>query len=549
MTAGDSASPLSRREFLELGSLAAAGAALPGMLAAAGPRPGPAAARQGFTLDEVTIAQLQESQRAGRLTARGITQAYLGRIAALDRQGPTLRAIIETNPEALAIADGLDAERRAGRVRGPLHGVPIVVKDNIDTHDRMQTTAGSLALEGNIALRDAFIVERLRAAGAVILAKANLSEWANFRSTRSSSGWSGRGRQCRNPNVLDRNPSGSSSGSGTAASANLCAAAIGTETDGSIISPSNACGLVGIKPTVGLVSRSGIIPIAHSQDTAGPMCRTVADAAAVLSALTGVDPRDPETRNSAGHVAPDYTVFLDADGLRGLRIGIVPRGNQIPYIEDALAAAIAVFRAHGAEVVDPTPLDTAGQLGSNERDVLQYEFKADLNAYLATMPPAVKYRTLADIIAFNEANRDREMPYFGQETFIASEARGPLTDQAYLDARAACIELTRARGIDATMDRHRLDVLVGPSGGIAGLVDLTGAGGGGGGGVGSSQFPAVSGYPHITVPQGYRYGLPFGLSFYGRAWSEPVLIRAAYAFEQATKARRAPVFTPTIALS
>jgi amidase len=496
----------------------------------------------------MTVAQLQDGMRSGRLTSRGVTQAYLQRIAAMDRQGPTLRAVLETNPDALQIAQQLDQERRQGRVRGALHGIPVIIKDNIDTHDQMQTTAGSLALEGNIAERDAFLVERLRAAGAVILAKANLSEWANFRSSRSSSGWSGRGRQCKNPYVLDRNPSGSSSGSGVAVSANYCAVAVGTETDGSIISPSNANGIVGIKPTVGLVSRSGVIPIAHSQDTAGPMCRTVADAAALLSAMTGVDPRDPATAASEGHIAADYTTFLDPNGLRGARIGVRPRSGNNPVINALVEEAIKVLRDHGAEVVDPADIATAGQLGTAERDVLQYEFKADLNAYLATMPANVKYRTLADLIAFNEANQDREMPYFGQETFIASQARGPLTDQAYLDARATCVELTRAKGIDATMDQHRLDAIMGPSGGPAGLVDLVTMGGGGGGG-GSSQFPAVSGYPHITVPAGFHHGLPMGISFYGRAWSEPVLIKLAYAFELATKARKAPTFIPTLQLS
>ena len=530
---------VSRREFAELASLAVVGAMLPGSSARG---------QQAFAFEETTIAQLQDGMKAGRLTARGVTQAYLDRIAALDRQGPMLRAVLETNPEALTIADVLDAERRRGKLRGPLHGIPVIIKDNIDTHDRMQTTAGSLALEGNIALRDAFIVERLRAAGAVILAKANLSEWANFRSTRSSSGWSGRGRQCRNPYVLDRTPSGSSSGSAVAASANLCAVAVGTETDGSIISPSSACGLVGLKPTVGLVSRAGIIPIAHSQDTAGPMCRTVADAAALLTALAGVDPRDSATAAAEGHVAKDYTAFLDAGGLKGARIGVQGRSGNNPVIDKVVEQAIAVLKAQGAEVVDPAPIETAGQLGTSERDVLQYEFKADLNAYLATMPPTIKPRTLADLIAFNVANEAREMPYFGQEIFIASEARGPLTDQAYLDARAKCLDLTRTKGIDATMDKFKLDAMLGPSGGIASLVDLAGGGGGGGGG-GSSQFPAVSGYPHITVPAGFHFGLPLGVSFYGRAWSEAVLIRLAYAFEQATKARRAPAFTPTLTLS
>ncbi len=494
MTPSDPSNPLSRREFAELASLAVVGAVLPDARAS----------RQAFALEETTIAQLQDGMKAGRLTARGVTQAYLDRIAALDRQGPTLRAVLETNPEALAIADALDAERHRGKVRGPLHGIPVIVKDNIDTHDKMQTTAGSLALEGNFAARDASIVERLRASGAVILAKANLSEWANFRSSRSSSGWSGRGRQCRNPYVLDRTPSGSSSGSAVSVSANLCAVAVGTETDGSIISPANTCGIVGVKPTVGLVSRAGVIPIAHSQDTAGPMGRTVADAAALLTALAGVDPRDAATADAQGHVAKDYTAFLDASGLKGARIGVLARTGNNPIV--------------------------------------------DLNAYLATMPAAVKPRTLADLIAFNAANETQEMPYFGQETFIAAQARGPLTDQAYLDARAKCIELTRTKGIDATMDKSKLDAMLGPSGGIASLVDLAG-GGGGGGGAGSSQFPAVSGYPHITVPAGFHLGLPLGVSFYGRAWSEPVLLRLAYAFEQATKARRAPGFTPTLALN
>ncbi|HXE84050.1 MAG TPA: amidase [Gemmatimonadales bacterium] len=527
--------PLTRREFTELTSLAVLSALLP-------PLP------NGFALEETTIAQLQNGMKAGRLSARSLTKAYLDRIAALDRKGPMLRAILETNPDALAIADALDAERRQGKVRGPLHGIPVVIKDNIDTHDRMQTTAGSLALEGNIALRDASIVERLRAGGAVIIAKANLSEWANFRSSRSSSGWSGRGRQCRNPYVLDRTPSGSSSGSAVAASANLCAVAIGTETDGSIVSPANACGLVGFKPTVGLVSRAGIIPIAHSQDTAGPLCRTVADAAALLSVLAGVDPRDPATAQAEGHIEKDYTAFLDPAGLKGARIGVQARNGNNPIVDEVVEQAIAVLKTQGAEVVDPAPIETAGQLGTAERDVLQYEFKADLNAYLATMPANIKYRTLADLIAFNEANKTLEMPFFGQELFIASQARGPLTEQAYLDARAKCIDLTRAKGIDATMEKYKLDAMLGPSGGIASIVDLAG-GGGGGGGPSSSQFPAVAGYPHVTVPAAFHLGLPLGVSFYGRAWSEAVLFRVAYAFEQATKARRAPKFVRTLELS
>ncbi|MSR07130.1 MAG: amidase [Gemmatimonadetes bacterium] len=546
MTTNDS-SALSRRDFIELGSFAAAAAALPKVSHEKAERLAVPAEQQAFALEEVTIAQLQDDMKSGKRTSRAIAQAYLGRIAAMDRQGPTLRAVLETNPDALTIADQLDAERKAGKVRGPLHGIPVIVKDNCDTHDRMQTTAGSLALEGNIAEQDSGVVARLRAAGAVILAKANLSEWANYRSTRSSSGWSGRGRQCKNPFVLDRNPSGSSSGTGSAVSANFAAAGVGTETDGSVISPSNACGLVGIKPTVGLVSRAGIIPIAHSQDTAGPMCRSVSDAAIMLTAMAGVDPRDSATAEAAGHIS-DYTTVLDANGLRGARIGIpYVRAGTNPTVDRIVEDAIRVLKSLGAEVIDPAPIETAGQLGNNERDVLQYEFKTDLNAYLATMPPHVKNRTLADLIAFNDANKDREMPYFGQETFIASQARGPLTEQAYIDARAKCIELTRTKGIDATMTRFGLDAIMGPSGGPAGLVDLVGAGGGGG--AGSSQFPAVSGYPHITVPAGFHFGLPIGISFYGRAWSEAVLVKFAFAFEQATKVRKAAGFIPTLALS
>jgi amidase len=538
--------PLSRRAFLGFGTAAAAAVTLPRPRRAVPPAAAPD--QEPFALVETTIARLQEGMRAGRLTSRGVTRSYLERIAALDRQGPTLRAILETNADALAIAERLDDERRQGRTRGPLHGIPVVLKDNIDTHDRMQTTAGSLALEGNIAERDAFLVERLRAAGAVLLAKANMSEWANFRSTRSSSGWSGRGRQCRNPYVLDRNPSGSSSGSAVAVSANLCPVAVGTETDGSIVSPANANGIVGIKPTVGLVSRAGVIPIAHSQDTAGPMCRSVADAAVLLGVLAGVDPRDPATASAEGHIEKDYTAFLDPQGLRGARIGVRPRPGTNPVIDGLVEAAIRTLREQGAEVVDPAEITVGTGLGDAEREVLRYEFKADLNAYLATMPPSVRYRTLADLIAFNEANADREMPYFGQEIFVASQAKGPLTEQAYLDARAKCVELSRAKGIDATMDQHRLDAMMGPSGGPTGLVDLATMTGGGGGG-GSSQLPAVSGYPHITVPAGFHLGLPMGISFYGRPWSEPVLIRIAYAFEQATNARRSPAFIPTLVLN
>ncbi|MEX0691244.1 MAG: amidase [Gemmatimonadales bacterium] len=541
-------SDLSRRDFLVLGGAAAAAAALPATsrpAAAAHAQPG-AAAVPAAEIEEMTITAMQEAMQAGRETAQRLTRAYLERIGTLNTQGPMLRAVLAANPDALRIAEERDAERRAGRIRGPLHGIPVMVKDNIDTHDRMATTAGSWALEHNIAARDAFIVQRLREAGAVLLGKANLSEWANFRGNRSSSGWSGVGGQCRNPFVLDRSPSGSSAGSGSAVSANLCAAAVGTETDGSIISPSNACGVVGVKPTVGLVSRSGIVPIAHSQDTAGPMTRTVTDAALMLNALAGVDPRDPATAEARSHIAPDYTAFLRSGRLDGLRIG-VPRARFLgnaPFQDAVVGNAIAVLRDVGAEVVDPADLATAGQLGRNEIEVLLYEFKADLNAYLATMPAAVPHRTMADLIAFNSANATRELPYFGQELFEQAQEKGPLTEQAYLDARARCIELTRERGIDATMNEHRLDALLGSSGGPAGAIDWVYGERGLGG---SSQQPAVSGYPHITVPSGSYLGLPMNVSFYGRAWSEGVLLRIAYAYEQATNARRAPRFQPTIA--
>lgn len=537
-TAHDSLA-LSRRDFIALGTLAAAGTASQ----IGGCTPVPSILR----IQEMSVRQLQAEMGAGRLTSSAITEAYLRRIAAIDRKGPTLRAVLETNPDALRIAAGLDKERREGHVRGPLHGIPVILKDNIDTHDRMQTTAGSFALAGNFAERDAFLVGRLRAAGCVILAKANLSEWANFRSTRSSSGWSGRGGQCRNPYILDRSPSGSSSGSAVAVSANCCAAAVGTETDGSIISPASANGIVGIKPTLGLISRAGVIPIAHSQDTPGPMCRSVADAAALLTAMAGIDPRDPATAAAGGRLSQDYTAFLDAEGLRGARIGIAyRRAGAHPIVDRIVESAIRTLKEQGAEVIDPTEIAVVGQLAACERVVMEYEFKADLNAYLETMPAAVPHRTLQQLIAFNETHRELEMPYFGQEIFIASEARGPLTDQEYLNARSTCIDHSRTRGIDATMDRYGLDALMGPSDGPAEEIDLK-TPGGYHGGPGSSRFPAVAGYPHITVPAGFHLGLPLGISFYGRAWSEPVLIKIAYGFEQATRVRRSPTAMPTLA--
>jgi amidase len=456
--------------------------------------------------------------------------------------------VIEVNPDALAIADALDTERRDGRVRGPLHGIPILVKDNIDTADHMKTTAGSLALVEARPASDAPVVANLRAAGALLLGKTNLSEWANFRSTHSSSGWSGRGGQCRNPYALDRNPSGSSSGSGAAISANLCAVAVGSETDGSIVSPSNNCGLVGIKPTLGLVSRNGIIPIAHSQDTAGPMARSVADAAALLTVLAGADPADPATKAIAGKAPLDYAAALGSGGLDGLRIG-VPRKKlfgQSPAADALVEAALAVFKKLGATIVDPADIATAGETDDSEFEVLLYEFKTDLNLYLASLGAKTQYKTIADLIRFNEQNRDREMPYFGQEIFEKAEAKGPLTEKAYVDALEKDLRLSRKEGIDKTMDEHRLDALVAPTSGPATLIDLVNGDYGVGG---SSSLPAIAGYPDVTLPCGERFGLPVGMSIFGRPWSEPTLLRIAYAYEQATKNRRAPKFLPTADLA
>lgn len=499
-----------------------------------------------FELSEVTIQQLREGQESGRWTARSITQAYLKRIETLDRQGPTLRSVIETNAYALDLADELDAERTAGNVRGPLHGIPILLKDNIDTHDGMTTTAGSFALEGSIPLEDSWVAARLRAAGAILLGKANLSEWANFRSTHSSSGWSGRGGQCRNPFVLDRNPCGSSSGSGAATSANFTAAAIGTETNGSIVCPASASGVVGIKPTVGLVGRSGIIPISHTQDTAGPMARTVADAAAVLSALTGTDPRDPATRASEGNTQEDYTRFLDPAGLQGARIGVARAFFGFdPEVDALMEGVIADMREAGAIIVDPADIPSGRRMGGPAYQVLLYEFKAGMSAYLGALGPSAPARSLADLIAFNEANADREMAYFGQEIFLEAEAKGPLTDSEYLEAKELARRLSQEEGIDQVMDEHSLDAMIGPTGGPAWTTDLVT----GDHFTGSSSSPAaISGYPNITVPAGFVFGLPVGVSIFGRAWSEPKLIQIAYAFEQATKHRREPTFLPTLEL-
>ena len=545
-----SKSPFSRRAFLRYGAVGGAIAVARPEIVSARPEKAVIPERPGlepFELDEATIADLQKRMQSGQDSARSIAEKYIARIEAMDRKGPGLRSVLEVNPDALAIAEALDSERKAGKVRGPLHGIPILIKDNIGTADRMTTTAGSLALEGSIPSSDAFVAKRLREAGAVLLGKTNLSEWANFRSTHSSSGWSGRGGQCRNPYALDRNPSGSSSGSGAAAAANFCAGTLGTETDGSIVSPSNNCSLVGIKPTLGLASRSGIIPIAHSQDTPGPMCRTVADAAVLLSAIAGSDPADTATKEASRRRSPDYTKFLDPDGLKGARIG-VPRkvlAGQSAPADRVVTAAIADMKRLGAVIVDPADIATADAFGKTELEVLLYEFKADLNTYLASLPNA-RARTLKDLIEFNEKNREREMPYFGQEIFVMAQKKGPLTEKAYRDALAHDVRKSRREGIDRTMEKFKLDALVAATSGPPTLIDLVN---GDYGVNGSSTIPAVAGYPDITVPAGFEFGLPVGISFFGRAWSEPTLIRIAYAYEQATKHRRPPLFLPTVDLT
>ncbi|MCH1572124.1 MAG: amidase [Longimicrobiales bacterium] len=498
-----------------------------------------------FELDEVTVTELQAAMASGERTSRSITELYIGRIEALDAQGPELRSIIELNPDALELADQLDAERAAGTVRGPLHGIPVAIKDNIDTHDGMTTTAGSLALEGSIPPQDSYLAEKLRAAGAIILAKANMSEWAYFRGYRATSGWSARGGQCRNPYALNRNPCGSSSGSGVAVSANLVPLTIGTETGGSIMCPSSINGVVGIKPTVGLWSRSGVIPISHSQDSAGPMARTVRDAALLLGPLTGVDPRDEATVASEGNSFLDYTQFLDPDGLRGARIGVARSFTfQEPRVYDLFEEALAAMRDAGAILVDPTNLDASAWNDPQSLVLLEYEFKHDLNAYLASLGPDAPVKTLAEVIAFNEANADLEMPYFGQERLHDSQARGPLTDPEYLRAKATIQLATREDGIDRLVSEHNLDAIVAPTRDIPWVTDhiagdrLDG---------GSSAGPAaIAGYPDISVPMGFVSGLPVGISFFGGAWTEPALLRIAYAFEQATNHRQAPTFAPTL---
>ncbi len=527
-----------RRDFILAGSVAGGLAAMSACSVNQPGQSGESVSGAPFELEEMDIQALQQAMEGGRLSSEEITRLYLDRIEALDRQGPTLRCIIETNPQALEIARALDQERREKGSRGPLHGIPVVLKDNIDTSDRMTTTAGSYALEGSIPAQDAFMAGRLRQAGAVLLAKANLSEWANFRSERSSSGWSGRGGQCRNPYYLDRNPCGSSSGSAVATSANLCAAAIGTETNGSIVCPSNANGVVGLKPTVGLVSRSGIIPISHSQDTAGPITRTVADAALMLGLLTGVDPSDPATAESAAHVLPDYRTALDPKALAGARIGVVRKFFGFDDRVDALMEqALETMKRLGAEIVDPAEIPTFGKYGRPSYEVLLYEFKADLNAYLARLGDRAPVKSLEEIIRFNEEHAETEMPFFGQEIFIESQAKGPLTDPEYLSALESARSLAGPQGIDKIMDEQRLDALVAPTGGPAWTTDLVNGDHFSGG---SSSPAAIAGYPNISLPAGFIHGLPVGISFFGRAWSEARLIGLAYAFEQESHVRRPP---------
>jgi len=541
--------PDNRRAFLQttlIGSAAAAFIPLyPALGAAREIAPSaPVPDLRPFELAEITISALQDGMKSGKFTARSLVEKYSSRIDEIDKRGPAINAIIDLNPDALSIADALDQERKAKGPRGPLHGIPVLIKDNIDTADKMMTTAGSLALVGSKPLQDSAVAQKLRAAGAVILGKTNLSEWANIRSSHSTSGWSGRGGLTKNPYALDRNPCGSSSGTGAGISANLCAVGIGTETDGSIVCPSSSNGLAGIKPTVGLISRSGIIPISHTQDSAGPMCRTVRDAATLLGILTGVDPADPATAASSGKSFTDYTQFCDPNGLKGARIGVARKYFGFSDPVDALMEqALDAMKEQGATLVDPADIETLGKFDDTELLVFMYELKADLNAYLARLGPSAPVKTLKDIIEFNDRNRQKEMPYFGQDLFLKAEAKGPLTEKDYLDALAKNHQLARTEGIDATMDKFHLDAIVAPTSGPAWLTDLVNGDHFAGG---SSNAAAVAAYPNINVTAGSISGLPVGISFFGRAWSEPVLIRLAYAFEQTTKARQVPHFLSTI---
>jgi amidase len=515
-----------RRSFL---TAAASGAALAAVSCAASRTIARTPAAPHAELEEATIAELAARMNRGELTARDLVLGYLARIEAIDGSGPSLRAVLETNPDALAIADALDGERRARGPRGPLHGIPVLVKDNIDSGDRMLTTAGSLALAGAPAPRDADVVERLRRAGAVLLGKTNLSEWANIRSTHSTSGWSARGGLTRNPYALDRNTSGSSSGSAAAVAASLATVALGTETDGSIVSPSSICGLVGVKPTVGLLGGRGIVPISHAQDTAGPMARTVADAALLLGALASAD----------------YAAALRPDGLRGARIGVRRHSYDevTPQVNASFEAALADLKALGAVLIDPADPELPHELGEWELEVLLTELKADLAAYLATRT-GVAMRSLDDVVRFDRDHAAQELRWFGQELFEKSLGKGGLDSPAYVDALAKCRKASRDGGIDAVVKAHQLDALVAPTGGPAWRTDLLSGDNTSGGG--SSTLSAIAGYPNVTVPSGDLCGLPLGISFTGPARSEATLLRLAFAYEAATRHRRAPLYRPTV---
>ncbi len=489
-----------------------------------------------FDLNEITIGELQQKMEAGALTSAQICQKYLDRIKEVDT---VLKSVIELNPDALEIAKQLDEERKGGKVRGPLHGIPVMIKDNINTGDKMQTTAGSLALEGNVVEKDAFIVKKLREAGAVLLGKTNLSEWANFRSDNSSSGWSGRGGQVRNPYCLDRSPCGSSSGTGTAVAANLCARGIGTETIGSIVCPSGINGIVGIKPTLGMWSRSGIIPIAHSQDTAGPMARSVMDAAILLGALAEFDANDAETQIGKGEIFNDYTQFLDVNGLKGMRIGIA--SQMIGFdarVDELFKQAVQVMKENGAEIIEKAEFETNRKWGSPSYQVLLYEFKADLNKYLQEHPSA-PVKSMEQIIEFNKNNADKEMPWFAQEIFLQAQEKGDLTSEEYLTALKDSKRFAGKEGIDKLMEEHNLDAIIAQTNGPSWTIDWVNGDHFSGG---SSSPAAISGYPNATVPMGFVHGLPIGISFFGKAWSEPKLLKIAYAFEQATNHRKSPGF-------
>ena len=499
-----------------------------------------------FELDEITIDDLSSGFKSGKYTVRSIAEKYVKRINEIDKAGPAINSVIQLNPDVLKIADALDKELKEKGPRSPMHGIPVLLKDNIDTADNMETTAGSLALLDAKPQKDSFVVKQLREAGALILGKTNLSEWANMRSSHSTSGWSGRGGLTKNPYALDRNCSGSSSGSGAAAAASLCTVAIGTETDGSVVSPSSLNGLVGIKPTVGLVSRSGIIPISHSQDTAGPMCRTVRDAAILLGVMAGADQEDEATKNNQRTNFTDYTKFLEKDGLKGARIGVLRQYfNFLPSVDKIINASLEILQQRGAILIDPVVIDTLGKFDDSEGAVLRYELKADMAAYLKHRGNGTSFHSLKDLIDFNEKHADKEMPYFNQELFLEAEAKGPLTDKDYMEAVEKNHRMTREEGIDAVMNKHNLDAIVSPTDSPAWMTDLVDGDHFLGG---SSQLAAVAGYPHITVPAGDVFGLPIGISFFGRAWSEPVLLKIAYGFEQATNARKPPKFLPTLKL-